>query len=533
MNGSKNFNYLIIVFFILFFSQSQSVYSASRSAPQEVSEKHFLDKTLVLKIDKDISLEDLISSSGYSLEDENTAFFLKDFMRLNTSIKSISLLKKGTVIRLPLKYLKSIGGHTSKTNASMASTRGEKKIFRKKEIEKTNTSVASTRGEKKIFRKKEIEKTNASMASRRGEKKIFRKKEIEKTHDGALTLNTSLTLRNIRTLFQSLGDNISIETEGLKMFDIGEKSELSLDKTFFPLIDLHNEHVLLLDYKGILSRDLKDLLEISWPEFRIVSYKEGMDLKNLLYVLLSESGYSVKKSEKIVIGGESQIEYYPDFLVFRKNDDFMESQFSFVSIIDHNAKKTPYSLITWLNNRGIRLVELSNQETEQYVNVTSKTSRVDNVTSNKEFAERILTLLKYDFSRDKTIDISHRKEFSFNIKADLSIHLDNKTKVLEFSGISEHEMSYAKKLGLDISYISPWEEKREIIRKIMTLLSLEFSNIPKTTSNDISPKNVRYRLLLPGVYATSRHEAFFFTDSELENNLLESIVNEKITIVKF
>ena len=485
----KNFNCLLIVCFILFLSKPQSAFSAVSPALQETREKHFSEKTLVLKIDKDISLEDLISGSGYSLEDENTPFLLKDFMKLNTSVKSISLLKKGTVIRLPLKYLKSIRGQTGKTSASMAGIRGKKKIFRKKEMVKTKT--------------------------------------------GVFPLNKSLLLGNIRTLFQALGDNISIETEGLKVFDIGEKSELSLDKTFFPLIDLHNEHILLFDYQGILSGDLKDLLEISWPEFRIVSYKEGTDLKNLLYVLLDESGYSVKKSEKLVVGGKSQIEYSPDFLVFRKNDDFMESRFSFVSIIDYNAKKTPDSLITWLNNKGIRLVELSNQEIEQYINLTSKTSRVDNATSNKEFAESILTLLKYDFSRDKTIDISHRKEFSFKLKADLSINLGYKTKVLEFSEISEHEMSYAKKLGLDISYISPREEKGEIIRKIMELLSLEFSHMPKTTSHYITPKNVRYRLFLPGVYATSRHGAFFLTDSELENNLLESIVNEKITIVKF
>lgn len=489
MKGSKNSNYLLIVCFILFLSKPQSAFSASSPALQETREKHFSEKTLVLKIDKDISLEDLISSSGYSLEDENTPFLLKDFMRLNTSIKSISLLKKGTVIRLPLKYLKRIGGQTGKTQASTAIKRGKKKTFRRKEIEKTTVD--------------------------------------------AFTLDKSLILGNIKTLFQALGDNISIETEGLKIFDIGEKSELSLDKTFFPLIDLHNEHILLFDYKGILSGDLKDLLEISWPEFRIVSYKEGLDLKNLLYVLLSESGYSVIKSEKLVVGGKSQIEYYPDFLVFRENDDLMESQFFFVSIIDHNANKTPDSLITWLNNRGIRLVELSNQDTEQYINLTSKTSRVDNVTSNKEFAESILTLLKYDFSRDKTIDISRRKEFFFKLKADLSINLGYRTKVLEFSVISEHEMSYAKKMGLDIFYISPDEEKGGIIRKIMALLSLEFSNMPKTTSHYITPKNVRYRLFLPGVYATSRYGAFFLTDSELENNLLESIVNEKITIVKF
>ena len=316
----KNFNYVFIVC-ILFYSNPQSVYSAGSSL-QEIRQKHSLDKILVITIDKDISLDDLILSSGYSLEDENTQFLLKDFMRLNAFIKSISVLKKGTVIRLPLSYLKRIEGRTGKTYASTAIKRGKKKTFRKKDIKKTAVVV--------------------------------------------FTLDKSIILGNIKTLFQSLGDNISIETEGFKIFDIGEKSELSLDKTFFPLIDLHNERILVFDYKGILSEELKNLLEISWPEFRIVSYKEGMDLKQLVYFLLRESGYSVKKSEKLVVGGRNQIEYYPDFLVFRENDDFIDSQLSFVSIIDHNAKKTPDSLVAWLNNRGIRLIELSNQETEKY-----------------------------------------------------------------------------------------------------------------------------------------------------------------------
>lgn len=488
LNGKKCHSVFIFCF-ILIFLRTQPVFPSDSAAPQEIIKKQFSDKTLVLKIKQDISLDNLISNAGYTLDDRNMNLFLTEFINLNKDIKSISLLKKGTILRLPLKHLERKEVSAGKVSASPSVHRVKKKIIRKNEIAKTPVDVVS--------------------------------------------FDRSLLIRNFKTLFQSLEDNVTVDAEGLKIFNISDRSELSLDKSFFPSIDLHNEHILVFDYSGILPEDLKNLLEISWPEYRFVSYKKGMNLKNLVYALLNETGYAIKNSQKLVVGGRSQIEYYPDFLVFRKNDDFMDSEISLVSIIDYNEMKTPASLVNWLNKKGIRVVELSNHDLKQSRNMTTKTTYIDSDSSYNEFAEKILTLLGYDFSRDKTIHISNRKEFTYNLKADLSINLGYKTKVIEFNELSDHEVNYAKKQGLDISCISPWEEKREIAKKIMTLFSLEFSNMPKTTSLYITPKKVRYRLFLPGVYAKSRKGGFFLTDSELENDLLESILDEKVAIVKY
>ena len=62
-------------------------------------------KILLQKLKKDTSLDELIISSGYTISDADVASFLTDFLALNQSVKSISSLKKGSLIKIPLKHL--------------------------------------------------------------------------------------------------------------------------------------------------------------------------------------------------------------------------------------------------------------------------------------------------------------------------------------------------------------------------------------------------------------------------------------------
>lgn len=65
------------------------------------------DKQLTLITTKDISLSELIKSSGYDLDDKDIGLFLRDFISLNGNIKRLSVIPKGTTVRLPIKNLKA------------------------------------------------------------------------------------------------------------------------------------------------------------------------------------------------------------------------------------------------------------------------------------------------------------------------------------------------------------------------------------------------------------------------------------------
>ncbi|MBI4689898.1 MAG: hypothetical protein HY754_06490 [Nitrospirae bacterium] len=69
---------------------------------EESKIKNFMNIT----VERDSPLMDIIESSGYTLTDEDYGAFLSEFLRLNSDIKDIKLIEKGSVIRLPLNYLK-------------------------------------------------------------------------------------------------------------------------------------------------------------------------------------------------------------------------------------------------------------------------------------------------------------------------------------------------------------------------------------------------------------------------------------------
>lgn len=448
-------------------------------------------KILAIKPQKSISLNDLIQAAGYRINDEDVVLFLTEFIELNPSVKSVSTLKMGTMVSMPVRHLKKTAG-SPELGRSKAGPIGLKQ-------------------------------------------RIARKRSpVHHTDPEAPGIYRSMLLRNIQRLFSSLGNDVSLEKEGFRFFSLGEKSDLSFDTGLFPVMDLHNDRILVIDYTAAFPEDMKNLLEVSWPEYRIVSPPPGkIDLRGMVPILLHESGYLFQENSKMVSGGAAQIEYYTDFLVHGKNGKPIDGDISLVSVLDSGEYRTPQEIIMWFEKHDIRIIELSEQDRTTINRMPGSVLDIHRNTQGKAFVENVITLMGYPFSRDENIKLSARKEINYTIRADLLIDMGYKKKILEFSGISDQEMKYISKLGLDIAQIEPSDGKNVMIRKIMSLLSLSYTNSPKTNALSLSPKNSRYRLFLPGFVVKSLKGVFFITDADLDGELLKNIISEGISVVIF
>lgn len=474
---------------MLFFFIPKESFCKTLPPDQKIDDRAISRKSLIIKITRDISLYELITKSGYSIDDRDVVSFLKDFMSMNENIKSISAFKKGMIVKVPLRNLR-----------------------------KDETSLVK------------LHETAEMPSKKRGP---VRKAEREKTDTGYSLINRAMILRNIRLLSDSLDKRILVETDGFKLFNISERSTLSFDASFFPMINFNKERILVLDLSGILPDELKDLLEVTWPEYRVVSYSGELDLKKIMGLLLESMGYSVNRDRKVISGGRTQIEYDADFLIFKNNDDLLNNEIAVIGIIGKNEFGTPENAIEWLKKREINVIELSYNEIMKYHGKASKVIDIEPYMDAKEFAESVLSLMGYKFSRNSVLNISDRKEYTYSLKADLSINLGYRAKVIEFTDISDYEIKYAQKKGLDIVSIKPWEERKNIIQKIISLLSLKYKNSARTTFPSITPPGVKYRLLSPGVFVHSNKGPMFITDSEFDTELLRQLIDERVTIIKF
>jgi hypothetical protein len=468
-----NIRFIAFVLILLFFSYADASIN-----------RQYNGKILTIKTTKKTSLSELITSSGYDIADRDVTSFLEDFVSLNRDIKNLSIIPKGTIVRLPLKTLKP-------------------------KVRKV---------------------TQKAIPQQKVENLRFRKEPPKEPLPGYQPEQEAI-LKNIKILLHSLNNSAFIRSEGIKVFSINDKSELSFNTSFFPLIEFMDNRTIMLDYQGILPEEIKDIVEISWPEYKVVSNHGRKDIKNITGLLLDSLGYSSFRDGKVILGGKARIEFFADLVIVKKSDDILEGELIAISIIKPEEYRTPDELKEWAEDRGVRMVELSLREPPL------SHSRTEIVyMSEREvdrFSERFLNLLGYEFSRDVNLRLSDRKEYEFNIKADLTITLGNRTKVIDFSEFYEQTISYAKARGFDIVSISSGETRSEILRKIIGLLSINCKDRPETTSSYITPKGVKYRLLVPGTLIRARNGMLFLTDPDIDTGFLSHLVADNITLIKF
>lgn len=435
------------------------------------------EKILTIKTTKNTSLPELIKSSGYDIDDKDVGLFLRDFMSLNRNIKGLSVISKGTTVRLPVKNL--------------------------------------------IAKKKRV-------SLHRRVKKIKEKKEPLPEYQAG---EGEVILKNIKVLLGSLAEATYIRSEGIKVFSINDKSELSFNTSFFPIIELADNRIIMLDYQGILPEEIGDIIEVSWPEYKIVSNHETKDTKNIIRLLLDSIGYSSFSGSKVILGGKIKIEFSADFLVMKKSDDILKGEIIVISIIEPNEYRTPDELKKWAENRGVRIIELFLREpplSQSMAEVVYMSEKgVD------KFSERFLTLLGYEFKRGDYLRLSDREEYEFNIRAALTITSGNRIKAIDFSEISEPAIRYAKKRGFDMIGIGQREGRSDVVRKIMGLLSINYNDKPEATSSYITPKGVKYRLIAPGILVKSKNGLLFLPDPEACTEFPSPLFNDAITLVKF
>ncbi len=492
----RHFSVVLITACFLFFIPGDSL--SKNAVVHEPESGRSDDKDFLrVRIKRDISLDELITNAGYDIDDESITLFLEDFARENEQLKSLSKLRKGAVVKLPLRYMKK------KTTLMESLAQIPEAVKRKRETPKTPVVP--------------IKKASKSPVTAR------------KTP----ALNREVVLRNVKMLADLFNNRMAVKDEGFKIFQINKKSEVSLDTTFFPLLQVNDRRILVIDYLGILPHEVRDMVELAWPEYRIVSNGGNDDLKHIVGRILDALGYKVSRNKRILIGGKTQIEYLSDFLVYPEEKGILEDDLFVISVIESKNYASPEVLVDLLDGKGIRLLEMyQDKDTDEYRANTSIT-HIEPGQGPREFTETVLALLGYRYAKDAVINISNRKEFRYTLTADLSVSSGGRKKIIEFIELSPYELGYAKKMGFDIAMIELKDNRREIIKKIINLFSLHHRSSPRANARSVTPPNVKYRLLPNGFFVNSIKGPVFFMDTVFRPDLIQQIVNDRHTYITF
>ena len=444
------------------------------SSPGSVTARN---KTVTVKVSSNSSLGELIKTMGYSLEGKNVAAFLKDFTRLNEDIKSLSGIPRGTLVRIPLRNLVPLG--------------------RKKITEANDQRVERKKGQ----------------------------------HGDRGTSGDDLVLRNLSTLLLALTDVTRIKSDGVMVLSTDNKAELSVDTASFPLVELADKRVIMLDYRGTLPAELKDIIEISWPEYRVVSCHGIKNLKGSVSALLDSIGYSAFGSGKVIMWDTAKVELLPDFVVMKTGEDVLNTEIAAVSIVQPGEYGIPEEFREWARNKGVRILELYTREPHL---LRAKAHAVSLEEKDVEsLSERFLTLLAYTVKKGETFSFGGKGGYRFAMKTDMSFREKGKVKAIQFATLPEPQLRFAERKGVEMLSIDPRSGRTAALREIMDFVSVSYSERPEKTSLVITPKKAKYRLFAPGILVRSRKGTFFLTEAGADASLLGSLVGKDVRLVTF
>ena len=469
-------------------------------------------RVLTIKTTQDISLADLIASSGYSLADRDLEEFLKDFAELNKNLKGFNVIPKGTFVQLPLGKLKASG--------IKPTLRGEREPAGKK-LEEPRSKQQETEA-----RTRHKERDMGGPRRGQGAKETRLRHEKRK-------VDAAIVLRTMSGLLYALADVRAVKSEGIRVLSSRGDAELSLDTSSFPLMELADERVILLDYRGILPEEMKDIIEFSWPEYRVFSTHGISDLKGSASTLLDTLGFTSFRNGKIIVGGTPRLDIFPDIVTTTVGNDLLETEIVAVNIVKNGEYGFPSEVKEWLQKRGVRIIELFVGDARLSRQPVKTVSLADS--DIRALSARFLNLLGFDVKEGDSLRISDRKEYALRIHTDLTVMPKNKKGVqsIRFSETPETYLSYLQQHGFPVLSLSVHAKRDEVLRKMMDFLSLHYMERPERTTAYITPKKAKYRVSMPGFLVRSGNKTFFFTESVMDEGLSRFLLNGQVTLVRF
>lgn len=418
-----------------------------------------------IKTEKNISLSDLIKSSGFEIEDDRVTPFLEDFLRLNEDIKSLRMIPKGTTVRLPSKYLKKRTGATR-----------EKGFEPRPEVAKD--------------------------------------KEIE------------LVIRNIKGLFDHLGEFISVSLGKIIVFPVTEKASLSIDTDYFPMIEISGRRMILLDLKKTLPDEIRDIIEVYWPEYTVI---RGRDMKGIVNQVLDSIDYTCIEEGRVVIGDDMLVEIKPDCIIMRKGKDIMDSDMIILGITKKDEFGFPHKLLKWAKESGISIIDLHMRKKPLF----HKEANLFVLPEHKEgLILGLLDHLGYKVRRDVGLSIAEKGEYTLNLLADIVFKSGKRTKVIDLSGLPQPAIGILRRHGIDIISIDIGDNSRKIIEDILNFLSVPSESHLEKVSQMITPGKVKYRVRTQGIVVKTKKGNLLLSNYH-DSELLKSIINEKISLIKY
>jgi hypothetical protein len=274
----------------------------------------------------------------------------------------------------------------------------------------------------------------------------------------------------------------AVTVTGSYFIPLQETTQLTIDCSLIPVVELDDGTTVLLDYGNRLSENLKGLIRQYWKNYAFLTMEEFRDgLGGLQGIIRHSRNYRMVRADKpLTLTVKPEILVYPDWIITGKETAGGVTYRQGLFLLDRSERPLPAEAITFLEKNGLAVTEIAEGSALSFLETPpAQRPAIADLRSLKgiAFAEQLLTTLGETPVRNAEVTVfdQDRNGFNLSVTADLLIRKGEKQFILLTKRLPEQLLHILREAGTEVIPIGEKDQGRSLIEGVLQGLGIPVS----------------------------------------------------------
>lgn len=266
----------------------------------------------------------------------------------------------------------------------------------------------------------------------------------------------------------------AVNSTGNYFIPLQQSSQITIDCSMIPVVELDDGTTLLLDYGNRLSENLKELIRQSWKNYAFLTAKELRDdLAGIQGIVRHSRDYWMVQTDRpLTLVEKPEILVFPDWLIIGKETAGGAPYRQALFRLDRGAPPFPAEVKAFIEKSGLAVTEITGDRALSSIE-TPQTPRPAIVElrglKGIALAEKLLQTLGEAPLRNAEVAVfdETRNGFHLSITADLLLRKGEKRFIMQTKSLPEQFLSILKEVGTEVIPIAENRQGRALIEAVL------------------------------------------------------------------
>ena len=274
----------------------------------------------------------------------------------------------------------------------------------------------------------------------------------------------------------------TVTVTGSYFIPLQETTQITIDCSQIPVVELDDGTTALLDYGDLLSENLKGLIRQSWKNYVFLTAEDFRDgLGGLLGIIRHSQNYTMVRTDKpMELTAKPEIRIFSDWIIRGKETAGGVTYRQVLFLLDPGERPFPAEARAFLEKSGVAVTEIiedravSSLETPPALRPAIADLRA---LKGIALAERLLATLGETPIRNAEVVVfdQARNGFNLSVTADLLIRKGEKRFILHTKRLPEQFVQILREAGTEVLPIGEKDQGRALIEGVLQGLGIPVS----------------------------------------------------------